>query len=141
MTNLYCCTTSLSIKHANALKSRSAWVSIVTNLLHLIMIGTKKHGCGFEDRLGPFSLHYASRSSLVVLTKIGHVCFSFGCGLVTEMACCTWFTFLWTFTSNMILFSIIQTKIVYMLALFFLFREGLESCFINMHEVIIWQGY
>jgi hypothetical protein len=39
------------------------------------MIGTKRHGVGFEDRLGPFSLHDASRSILLVLIKIGHVCF------------------------------------------------------------------
>ncbi len=46
------------------------------------MIGIKKHGVGFEDRWGPFSLYYASSSNLVVPTKIGHACFSFGCGLV-----------------------------------------------------------
>jgi hypothetical protein len=39
------------------------------------MIGPKKHGVGFEDRLGPFSLHYASRFSLVVPIEIGHACF------------------------------------------------------------------
>ncbi len=87
ITNFYCCTTSLSIKNANALKSISVWVSIVTNLLHLIMIGIKKHGVRSKDRLGPFSLHYASRFSLMVLTQIGHACFSLGCGLVIEMVC------------------------------------------------------
>jgi hypothetical protein len=44
--NLYYHTSSLSMKHANVLESRSAWVSIVTSLLHLIMIGTKKRGVG-----------------------------------------------------------------------------------------------
>jgi hypothetical protein len=39
------------------------------------MIGTNKHGVGSENKLGPFSLHDASRSNLVVFTKIGHVCF------------------------------------------------------------------
>jgi hypothetical protein len=39
------------------------------------MIGINKHGVGFEDRLGPFSLHDASRSSFAVLIKTGHVCF------------------------------------------------------------------
>ncbi len=48
----------------------------MTSLLHLRMIGTKKHGAGFEDRLGPYSLHDASRFSLVVPTKIGHARFS-----------------------------------------------------------------
>jgi hypothetical protein len=39
------------------------------------MIGTNKHGVGFENRLAPFSLHDASRFSLVVLTENEHVCF------------------------------------------------------------------
>ncbi len=39
------------------------------------MIGNKKHGVGFENRLGPFSLHDASRSSLVNIIKTGNVCF------------------------------------------------------------------
>jgi hypothetical protein len=74
-TDLYCQTNSLSIKHVDVLKSRSDWASIVTSLLHLMMIGTKKHGVRFEDRLGPFSLHDASRSNLVILTKTRHVHF------------------------------------------------------------------
>jgi hypothetical protein len=47
------------MKYINALESRNAWASIVTNLLHLTMIGTKKHGVRFKERLGPFSLHDA----------------------------------------------------------------------------------
>jgi hypothetical protein len=39
------------------------------------MIGTNKHVVGFENRLGPFSLHDASRSSLMVFIKIKHVRF------------------------------------------------------------------
>ncbi len=39
------------------------------------MIGTKKHGAGSKDMLGPFSLYDASRSSLMVLIEIRHVCF------------------------------------------------------------------
>jgi len=68
-TNLYYHTNSLSIKHVDVLKS------IVTSLLHLMMIGTKKHGARFENRLGPFSLHDASRSNLIIPTKTRHVHF------------------------------------------------------------------
>jgi hypothetical protein len=39
------------------------------------MIGTKKYGVGFENRLGPFSLHDALRSSLAILINIGHAHF------------------------------------------------------------------
>jgi hypothetical protein len=49
--------------------------------------------------------------------------------------CYMWTTFLWTFTNNMTWFSTIQTKIIFMLTLFFLIHEGLESCFINLHLV------
>jgi hypothetical protein len=70
-TNLYCHVSSLSIKHVDVLESRSAWACIITSLLHFTMISTKKHGVGFEDRLGPFSLHDASRSNLMVPTEIG----------------------------------------------------------------------
>jgi len=44
--NLYYHTSSLSMKHVDVLESKSAWVSVVTSSLHLIMIGTKKHGAG-----------------------------------------------------------------------------------------------
>jgi hypothetical protein len=46
-----------------------------TSLLHLTMIGTKKHGVGFENKMGPFSIHDPSKFSLVVLIEIKHVCF------------------------------------------------------------------
>jgi hypothetical protein len=39
------------------------------------MIDAKKFGAGFEDRLGPFSLHDASRSNLTIDMKTGHVHF------------------------------------------------------------------
>jgi hypothetical protein len=39
------------------------------------MIGTKKHGVGFKDRLGPFSSHDASRFSFIVLIENGHAHF------------------------------------------------------------------
>jgi hypothetical protein len=53
-TNLYFHISSLSMKHVDELKSRNVGASIVTSLLHLTMISTKKHGVRF-DRLGPFS--------------------------------------------------------------------------------------
>jgi hypothetical protein len=53
----------------------SVWVSIITSLLHLTMISTEKHGARSVDRLGPFSLHDALRSNLIVPTKTKHVHF------------------------------------------------------------------
>jgi hypothetical protein len=73
--NLYCHISSLSIKHVDAPKLRSVWASIVTSLLHLTMIGSKKHGIGFKDKMGPFSLHDASRFNLAIPTKTEHACF------------------------------------------------------------------
>jgi hypothetical protein len=63
------------MKHVDVLELRNVWASIVISLSHLTMIGTNKHVVGFENRLGSFSLHDASRSSLMVLTKSIHVCF------------------------------------------------------------------
>jgi hypothetical protein len=74
--NLYCHVNSLSLKHANAPKSRSVWASIVASLLHLIMNVTKKHGVESEDRLEPLSLHDASKLNLVVSIETRHVSFS-----------------------------------------------------------------
>ncbi len=73
--NLYCHISSLVMKHGDAPKLRSVWASIVTSLLHLTMNSTNKHGVGFEDRLRPFSLYDASRSSLTIPTEIGHAHF------------------------------------------------------------------
>jgi len=74
-TNLYHRTSSLSIKHVDPSESKSVWASIITSLLHLIMISTKKHGVGSKNKLGPFSLHDASRSSLIAPTNNKHVGF------------------------------------------------------------------
>ncbi len=52
------------------LKSKNVWASIVRRLLHLTMIGTKKHGVRSKNKLGPFSLHDASRCSLTIPIKI-----------------------------------------------------------------------
>jgi hypothetical protein len=73
--NLYCHTISLSIKHANVLELRSVWASIVTSLLNLTTINTKKHGVGSKDRLGPLLVHDASKSNLVILIETRHVHF------------------------------------------------------------------
>jgi len=45
------------------------------SLLHLIVIGIKKHGVQLENSLGPFALHDASKSNLVVPIEIGNVHF------------------------------------------------------------------
>jgi len=73
--NVYYCISSLSIKQVDVLESKSVQASIVTSLIHLIMIDTKKYGVRFEDRLRPFSLHDASRSSFKVCIETGHVRF------------------------------------------------------------------
>jgi hypothetical protein len=39
------------------------------------MIGTKKPGVGFNDKMGPFSLHDASRFRFTVLVETKHACF------------------------------------------------------------------
>jgi hypothetical protein len=45
---LYFRTSFLSIKHADAPKSKSDWASIIISLLHLTMIGTNKHVLGLK---------------------------------------------------------------------------------------------
>ncbi len=54
--------------------------------------------------------------------------------------CYMWSTLLWTFTSNMTQFFTIQTKIIYTSKLFLLLCEGLESCLVNLHGIILQQG-
>ncbi len=51
---LYCCTNSLSIKHANAPESKRTWVRKVVDLPPLIMMDNKKQGANFEHKVGPF---------------------------------------------------------------------------------------
>jgi hypothetical protein len=62
--NLYCHTSSLSIKHVDAPKLRSVWASIVTSLLHLTMIGTKKIMLGLKIRWdhSHYMMHQGSTS-------------------------------------------------------------------------------
>jgi hypothetical protein len=73
--NMYCHISSLLIKHDDALESRNVWASIVTSLLHFIMIGTKKHDVMSKYRLRPLSLHDASRYSLMVPIETRHAHF------------------------------------------------------------------
>jgi hypothetical protein len=50
-----CCRTNyLSMKHADAPKSRSAWVCTIVDLPPLIVMGNKKQDVGFENKVGPF---------------------------------------------------------------------------------------
>jgi hypothetical protein len=48
---------------------------IVMDLLYLIMIGNKKQGVEFENKLGPFQLYDASRSTLTIPSKTRCPCF------------------------------------------------------------------
>ncbi len=51
---LCCHTTSLSMKHVDALESNNALISIAMDLPYFIMIGNKKIDVKFEGKLGPF---------------------------------------------------------------------------------------
>jgi hypothetical protein len=51
---LCCRTNSLSMKHVDALEPRSDWVSMIMDLPPLIVMGNKKQGAGFEDKVGTF---------------------------------------------------------------------------------------
>jgi hypothetical protein len=42
------------MKHVDALEPKSEWVCIIMDLPPLIMMGNKKQGVGFEDKVGPF---------------------------------------------------------------------------------------
>ncbi len=64
------------MKHVDALKSTSVWASIVASVLHLTMIGTRKHGVGSKDRLEPILLHNASKFIFMVPIETRHVRFS-----------------------------------------------------------------
>jgi hypothetical protein len=46
-------------------------------------------------------------------------------------------TFLWTSTSYVAWFSKVQIEIVYMSTLFLLFCEWFESCYVDLHGVVI----
>jgi len=66
------------------------------------MIGTKKHGARFENRLGPFSLRDASRSNFVIPIKTIHVCFLLlwlWIGNEDGMSW-MWIMFFWTFIAT-----------------------------------------
>jgi hypothetical protein len=51
---LCCHTNPLSMKHVDAPESKSVWVCTVMDLPPLIMMGNKKQGVGFEDKVGLF---------------------------------------------------------------------------------------
>jgi len=42
------------MKHVDAFKSKNVYVHIVTDLPCLIVMGNKKQGASFEDKVGPF---------------------------------------------------------------------------------------
>jgi hypothetical protein len=51
---LCCRTNPLSMKYADALQSRSVWVCTTMDSPPLIMMGNKKQGFGFKDKVRPF---------------------------------------------------------------------------------------
>jgi hypothetical protein len=51
---LCCCTNLLSMKYADAPESKSVWVCTTMDLPPLIMMGNKKQGVGFKDKVKPF---------------------------------------------------------------------------------------
>jgi hypothetical protein len=51
---LCCHINYLSAKDENASKRRSVWVRTIVDLPPLIVMGNKKQGVSFEDKVGPF---------------------------------------------------------------------------------------
>ncbi len=64
-------TNSLSMKHVDALKSRSAWVHMVVDLPPLTTMGNKKQDVGSKNKARLFRMHDASRSSFMSPIEIG----------------------------------------------------------------------
>jgi hypothetical protein len=62
------------MKHVDALESNNASIFIVVDLLHLIVIGNKKQGVGFENKWGPFWLHDALRSNHNLIPNLIVLC-------------------------------------------------------------------
>jgi hypothetical protein len=42
------------MKHVNTLESKIVWVHTIMDLPPLIVMGNKKQGVSFEDKVGPF---------------------------------------------------------------------------------------
>ncbi len=102
--NLSCRTNSLSMKHINASKSSNASISVVMDLLHLIVIDIKKQGVGLKDRLRSFRSHNASKSSLIIPTKIRSPHFPNlqNGGVDKSGLSCVLHLLIWTIISNVI---------------------------------------
>jgi hypothetical protein len=77
-------TSSLSMKHIDALESSNVLISIIMDLLYFIMIGNKKQGVG--SKLEPFWTHDVFESSFTIPTKIGHPHFP----NFEELVVCEW---------------------------------------------------
>jgi hypothetical protein len=138
--NLYCWNNFWSMKYTDALESIFVWASIVTNLLHLIVIGTKNVVMDLKitwDHLH-YMMHQNSTSwSLLRLDMLIYIYFLSGVG--NKGGACFMLTMLiWIFTINMTWFFTIQTKIVCMSMLIFLLCGGFELCLIDLHGVINW---
>jgi hypothetical protein len=136
---LYCCTNSLSMKHVDAWESRSVWASIIQAYYIWQWLVLRK--MALDLKVGYDHFHYLMHQGLTSQSLLRLDMFIFwllwswiGKRAVT---CCMWTTLLWTFTSNMIWFSTIQTKIIGTLTLFFLLHQGLEACLITLCQNVV----
>jgi hypothetical protein len=80
------------------------------DLLHLIAIKNNKQNVGSENRLGPFQLHDASKSSFTILIETKHPHFqNLQEGVDKSGLGCVLHLLLWTIARKVTWFSIIQT--------------------------------
>jgi hypothetical protein len=94
----------LLMKLVDALERINVSIFIVVDLLHFITIGDKIQGVGFKDKLGPFNLHDASRSNLMVPILISQIIKMKGVDKLSMLH-----FFLCIVTSNVTWFFIVQT--------------------------------
>ncbi len=124
--NLYCWANFWSMKYVDAPKSILVWASIVTNLLHLIVIGTKN--VVMDLKIAWDHLHYMMHQNPTLWSLLSldmFILFIYLLGFGNKGGTCFMLTtLLWIFTINMTWFFTIQTKIVYMSMLNFLFCGG-----------------
>jgi hypothetical protein len=82
----------LLMKLVDALERRNVSIFIVVDLLHLIIIGNKIQGVGSKDKLGPFQLHDALRSNLMVPIFVSQIIKMKGVDkLEAQVLCCICF--------------------------------------------------
>jgi hypothetical protein len=121
-TNLYCCTNSLSMKHVDAWNQEVFGPPLLQ--VYYIWQWLVLRNMALDLKVGYDHSYYMMHQGLALqsLLKLDMLIFRLlwlwiGNRIVT---CYMWTTFFWTFTSNMIWFSTIQTKIIGMLTLLLL---------------------